>query len=178
MTTAIIVILVVIAAVLAYAYTRPDTFRYERSETMNAPADAIFQLINDYRQWPAWSPYEKLDPAMTRTMSEPSAGRGAVYTWSGNNKAGSGRMEILESTPSKIVIKLDFERPFEAHNTAEFTILPRGAAHEVTWAMYGPSPFIARLMGLAFNMDKMVGGQFAEGLANLKARVERPSLGA
>jgi uncharacterized protein YndB with AHSA1/START domain len=165
----LIVFVVLILAVLAYAATKPDAFRIQRSKSIKAPREKIFALISDYHGWPAWSPYEKLDPAMKRTYSGATRGKGAVYEWEGNNKIGKGRMEITdEAPPSRVTIKLDFLVPFEAHNTAEFTLEPNGDSTNVTWAMYGHRPFMVKVMNLVFNMDKMVGGQFEEGLTNLK----------
>ncbi len=163
-----------IAAVLVYAATRPDTFRVERSAGIAAPPEKIFGLINDFRQWAAWSPWEGIDPALKRTYSGAASGKGAVYAWEGNSKVGAGRMEILESAPgSKIAIKLDFFKPFEGHNTAEFTLEHKGEATTVNWAMFGPSPYMSKLMGLMVNMDRMIGGQFEQGLANLKSIAEK-----
>jgi hypothetical protein len=131
-------------------------------------------LINDFHQWGTWSPYEHKDPAMKRTYSGAARGSGAVYAWEGDKNVGSGRMEILEaSAPSKIVIKLDFFSPFEAHNTAEFTMLPQDDATRVTWRMHGPAPFMARIMHVFINIDKMVGKDFEVGLANLKRLAEK-----
>ena len=170
----LLVIVVLIAAILAFAATRADTFRVQRSAVISAPSDKIFPLIDDFHNWATWSPYEKLDPAMKRTLSGEPSGKGAVYAWEGNSKAGEGRMEIIESTStSRVVIKLDFLKPFEAHNTAEFTLQPQGDTTRVTWAMYGPAPFIAKLMGLFFSMDKMIGKDFETGLNNLKTRTEK-----
>ena len=167
------VLVVVVAALLVYAATRPDSFRIERSAVIKAPPEKIFALINDLHQWTAWSPWEGIDPALKRSYSGAPSGKGAAYAWEGNNKVGSGRMEILESVPdSRIAIKLDFLKPFEAHNMAEFTLAPAGGGTTVTWAMSGPSPYVSKVMGLVFNMDKMVGGQFEQGLANLKAKTE------
>lgn len=170
----VLAILALIAIVLIYAATRPDTFRVERTARIAAPAAKIFPLIDDFHRWEAWSPYEKLDPGMKRTFGGAPAGKGATYAWEGNGKAGAGRMEITESTPSsKIAIKLDFIKPFEGHNVAEFTLQPQGDATQVTWAMHGPSPYIAKLMGLFFNMDQMIGKDFEAGLANLKTATEK-----
>lgn len=169
-----IVFVVLLVALLIYAMTRPNMFRVQRVTRINAPPEKIFALINDYHNWGSWSPYEKLDPAMKRTYSGATNGRGAVYEWEGNNKAGKGRMEITNSThPSKVVIALDFIKPFEAHNIVEFTLDTKDNATEVTWAMHGPSPYIARVMGIFFNMDNMVGKDFETGLANLKAVTEK-----
>jgi uncharacterized protein YndB with AHSA1/START domain len=166
-------IVAAIVIVLIYAATRPDTFRIARSTTIDAPPEKIFAFLGDFRKWPAWSPYEKMDPAMTRVMSGPATGVGAVYEWNGNKKVGQGRMEVIQVTPpSKITIKLDFFKPFEAHNTAEFAVRPQGSASVVTWAMHGPSPFMVKVMGLFCSMDKMVGKDFETGLANLKAAAE------
>jgi uncharacterized protein YndB with AHSA1/START domain len=169
--------LVAIAAVLAYAATRPDTFRIQRETRIKAPPDKIFALINDFRNWQSWSPWEKMDPALRRAYSGSDSGKGAVYEWEGNNKVGKGRMEIIEGPPpSRIAIKLDFLKPFEAHNTAEFTLRPEGDATEVTWAMHGPNLFIGKVMSLFFSMDRMVGKDFETGLANLKTIAERQAL--
>jgi uncharacterized protein YndB with AHSA1/START domain len=169
-----IVIVVAVAAVLVLAATKPDTFRVERAASMRAPPEKIFALVNDLRGWSAWSPYEKKDPAMKRSFSGSQYGKGAVYAWDGDKNVGQGRMEITDtSAPSRIVIKLDFFKPFEGHNVAEFTMIPQGDATNVTWAMYGPSPFIGKIMHVFFNMDRMIGNDFEEGLANLKSLAER-----
>jgi uncharacterized protein YndB with AHSA1/START domain len=169
-----IIIALLVAAVLIYAATRPDAFRIERTISIKAPPEKIFSLINSFHQWEAWSPWEKIDPALTRSYSGADAGKGAVYAWQGNKDVGQGRMEIIDSTPSsKVVIKIDFLQPFEAHNTIEFTIGPSGDTTKVTHAMYGPSPFVSKLMGLFFNMEKMVGPKFEEGLATLKSIAEK-----
>lgn len=168
------VVAVVLVIVLILAALKPDTFRVERTTIIKADPSNIFLRINDFHNWVAWSPYEKLDPTMKKTFSGAASGKGAVYEWNGNNKAGTGRMEILESSaPSKIVIKLDFLTPFEGHNTSEFTMLPKGDSTQVTWAMHGPSPFMMKIMGVFMNMDKMLGNDFEAGLANLKAVAER-----
>lgn len=169
-----IALVVLVAALLAYAATRPDSFRLERSATIQAPPGKVFALVNDFRQWTAWSPWENIDPALKRTYSGAASGAGTAYAWEGNNDVGAGRMEITDSVPpSRILIKLDFLKPFEAHNTAEFSFVQQGDATTVTWAMYGPSPFMAKLMGIFFSMDRMVGGQFEQGLAKLKALAEK-----
>jgi len=164
------------AALPVYAATRPDTFRVERAASINAPREAIFALINDLHHWSQWSPYDQKDPAMRRTHSGAASGKGAVYAWDGNNEVGKGSMAITDaSPPSKVMIKLDFVKPFEAHNIVEFTLEPKGGATQVTWAMYGPSPYLSKLMGIFFNMDKMVGKDFEAGLAKLKAVAETPA---
>jgi uncharacterized protein YndB with AHSA1/START domain len=156
------------------AATKSNTFSVQRAAIVKAPPEKIFPLINDFHQWGTWSPYEHKDPAMKRTYSGAARGSGAVYAWEGDKNVGSGRMEILEaSAPSKIVIKLDFFSPFEAHNTAEFTMLPQDDATRVTWRMHGPAPFMARIMHVFINIDKMVGKDFEVGLANLKRLAEK-----
>ena len=172
------IVAVVVAGVLIYAATKPDSFRVERSATIKAPPDKIFALIVNLHGWDAWSPYEKKDPDMKRTFTGPESGKGAIYEWDGNKDVGQGRMEIIEATPpSKVAIKLDFLKPFEGHNTAEFTMVPSGVPSgdntTVTWAMYGPSPYIAKVMGTVFNLDKMIGNDFEAGLAALKAVAEK-----
>jgi hypothetical protein len=169
-----IVVAVVIAAVLILAATRPDTFTVQRSAEIKAPAEKIFPLINDFHNWGQWSPYEKLDPAMQRNFSDPASGVGASYAWSGNAKAGAGNMKITASVPaSKIALDLNFSKPFVAHNFVEFTFEPRGDFTRVTWAMRGPVPYMAKIMHMFVNMDKMVGGDFETGLANLKSIAEK-----
>jgi uncharacterized protein YndB with AHSA1/START domain len=168
-----VILALAIASVLILAATKPDTFSVGREIDIKAPPEKIFVLISDFHQWAAWSPWEKLDPAMKRSFSGASTGKGAVYGWEGNKKVGAGRMEILEhATPTRVVIKLDFIKPFEAHNTAEFTLLPRGDTTHVTWLMSGPSPFVAKIMHVFMNMDRMVGRDFEAGLANLKRLTE------
>lgn len=125
-----------------------------------------------------WSPYEHIDPAMQRTFSGAPSGKGSIYEWHGNKNIGHGRMEILDTAPpSKVVIKLDFFSPFEAHNMAEFTMRPKGSATNVTtnvtWAMHGPVPFMAKIIHIFMNMDRMVGGQFQQGLVSMKAVAEK-----
>ena len=169
-----VVVAVIVAGILIYATTKPDSFTVKRSVSIKAPPDRLYALISDFHGWAAWSPYEKKDPDMKRTFSGAALGKGAIYQWDGNKNVGSGSMEIIEATPpSKIVIKLDFLKPFEGHNTAEFTMNPQGDSTTVTWAMYGPSSFIFKVMGLFMNMDKMIGDDFAVGLANLKAVAEK-----
>jgi hypothetical protein len=169
-----IVVLVLVAGVLAIAATKPDTFRVERSVSIQAPPEKIFPLIDDFHNWGAWSPWENRDPAMKRTHSGAARGKGAAYAWEGNNAVGSGRMTIAESSPpSKVTIDLDFLKPFEAHNVADFTLTPEGGATRVTWAMHGPSPFFSKVMQVFLSMDSMVGKDFEAGLANLKAAAEK-----
>ena len=169
-----VVLAIAIAIVLILAATKPDHFAVQRSTTIKAPPEKIFALINDFHLWGSWSPYEHKDPAMKRTFSGAARGNGAVYAWEGDKNVGSGRMEILEAAaPSRIVIKLDFYSPFEAHNTAEFTMLPQGDETRVTWRMHGPAPFMARIMHVFINIDKMVGKDFEFGLANLKRLAEK-----
>lgn len=169
-----IVVVVLLAALLAFAATKPDTFRVERSTSIKASPAKIFPLINDFHVWDAWSPWEKMDPAMKRTHSGASSGKGEVYEWEGNSKVGAGRMEITESSPpSKVIIKLDFIKPFEGHNIAEFVLEPKGDTTNVTWAMHGPAPYISKLMTVFVSMDSMVGKDFETGLANMKAVAEK-----
>ena len=173
MTTIILIILVLVVAVLAYAATRPNSFRVRRSARIDAPPEKIFPLIDDFHKWPLWSPWEKLDPNMRRTHSGAESGKGAVYAWDGNKKVGSGRMEIMDSfAPSKLLLKLDFLRPFKAQNMTEFTLEPEGKSTDVRWEMYGPSPFMHKLMGVFMNMDRMIGRDFEKGLVAMKAAAE------
>jgi len=165
-----IVVAVALAALLGYAATRPDTFRVARSAVIKAPPEKIFAQLEDFHRWGAWSPYEKLDPAMARAYSSPASGPGATYGWNSQGKAGVGDMKITEAAaPSRLALDLNFTKPFTSHNKVVFTLEPQGEATRVTWAMEGPAPYISKLMGVFFDMDKMVGGDFEAGLANLRA---------
>ena len=169
-----ILLAVGLAGILVFALTKPDTFRVERSLAVKAPASAIYPQVADFHRWTGWSPYESRDPAMKRAFGGAGAGKGATYAWDGNNNVGAGHMEILEASgPSKLRIKLDFERPFEGHNIAEFTFVPQGDATLVTWAMYGPAPFLSKVMQVFINMDRMIGKDFEAGLASLKTLTEK-----
>jgi hypothetical protein len=169
-----VVLAIAIAVVLILAATKPDTLLVQRATSIRAPAERIFPMINDFHQWRGWSPYEDRDPALKRTYEGPDSGKGAVYAWDGNKNVGSGRMEILEtSVPSKITIKLDFFKPFEGHNTAEFTMLPQGDVTNLTWTMHGPAVFMSKLMQVFINLDHMIGRDFEVGLANLKKLAEK-----
>lgn len=172
--TIAIVVVVALAALLAFAATRPDTLRVERRTSIKAPPEKIFPLIQDLHAWRAWSPYETKDPAMKRTYSGAASGPGATYAWEGNKEVGQGSMQITDTAaPSKLTLRLDFLEPFEAHNTVDFTLQPQGDATEVTWAMHGPCPFVSKLMGVFFDMDKMIGTDFEAGLAKLKTVAEK-----
>lgn len=164
---------VIIIALLGYAATKPDTFRIERSASIKAAPETIFAHLNDFRSWRSWSPWEKLDPALQRTYSGSAIGVGAVYEWKGNSDVGSGRMEIVESSPSAMLnIKLDFIEPFAAHNLTEFRLTPEGEATQITWALEGPNQFLGKVMSIFVNMDEIVGKDFETGLANLKTVAE------
>ena len=173
MLTTLVIVALLVVALFVFISVRPDSFRLERSTSITAAPEAVFVLINNFHEWSKWSPWDKIDPELKRTFSGPASGVGAVYEWAGNNKAGSGRMEITGSVPNaKITIKLDFLKPFEAHNTAEFTLVREGSATRVTWAMFGPNNFMAKLMQTFISMDKMVGGDFEKGLTSMKAAAE------
>jgi uncharacterized protein YndB with AHSA1/START domain len=163
-----------VAALLAYAAFRPDTFRLSRSATIAAPPDKVFALINDLRQFNTWNPFAKMDPQSVITYDAVTAGVGGAYSWQGE-KSGAGRMQIAESVPAqRVSATLDFSKPFEAHNMVDFTVKAQGdKASTVTWTMRGPMPYLNRLMTIFFDMDKTVGKDFEAGLANLKALAER-----
>lgn len=165
--------ILVAALFFGYVSTRPDTFRVQRSAVIEASPEQIFPFIEDFRKFTTWSPYEKLDPGMARTFSGARRGKGAVYEWQGKRKAGRGRMEIAHtSPPSMAVVRLDFIKPFETQNIVEFTLQREGSGTRVTWAMRGANPYIAKLIQLIFDMDRMVGSDFEAGLATLKTVVE------
>lgn len=165
---------VALLGLLGYASLQPDTFMVERAVNIQAPPDRIYPYLADFRQWGAWSPWEKLDPAMQRSFSGAASGQGAVYAWQGNRDVGSGRMEIRSARPvSSVDLQLDFFAPFEARNTATFTLLPQNGATTVTWTMQGPMPFVSKLIGVFVSMDRMVGRDFEAGLAKLKTVAEQ-----
>lgn len=171
-----IVIVVAIVALLIFAAIQPDSFRVQRSVTIKASPEKVFAQINDFHRWEAWSPWEKIDPAVKRRYSGTESGKGAAYAWEGNNDIGQGRMEIVESTPpSKILLKIEFIKPIAANNMVEFSLTSQENTTTVTQAMYGPCPFISKLMGLFFSMEKIVGTKYEEGLASLKAIAEKAS---
>jgi len=164
---AVLAIAGVLAAVVA---SRPSEFTLSRKATINASPSSVFEHVNDFHKWGGWSPWEKLDPNLKRTYEGPDSGVGARYSWAGNNQVGEGRMTIVESVPAeKIVIDLEFLKPFAARNTTEFLFTPDGSGTTVTWTMTGKNNFMAKAMGLLMDMDKMIGGQFEQGLSQMKA---------
>ncbi len=170
----VVALVVLVGGILAYAASKPDTLRVQRSATIKAPPEKLFPLISNFHGWETWSPYEKKDPVMKRTFSGAESGVGAIYEWNGNKDVGSGRMEITEATaPNKIAIDLHFLTPFEAHNVAEFAIQPKGDSTEVTWTMHGPALFMTKVMGVFIDMDNMIGKDFEVGLSNLKKLTEQ-----
>jgi hypothetical protein len=170
----ILIALVVMVAVLAVVVaTRPSEFRVQRTTTISAPAPVVFAQVNDFHKWEAWSPYVKRDPAMKKTFEGAPSGVGAIYTWSGNNEVGEGRTTIIESRPSELIrVQLEFVRPFAATSIAEFTFKPEGERTAVTWSLNGHNNFIAKAMGLVVNTDRMIGGDFETGLAQMKSAAE------
>lgn len=166
----LVVIVIVFVVVVAL---QPSDFRVTRSATISALPPAVFAQVNDFHKWEAWSPWAKLDPAAKNSFEGPAEGTGAIFRWAGNNEVGAGSMTITESRLSDLIrIKLDFTKPFEATNTTEFTFKPEGNQTTVTWSMFGTNNFIAKAFCLFNSMDKMVGGQFENGLAQMKSVVE------
>lgn len=168
----VLILILVIAAFVAFVAMQPSQFRISRSAVIPAPPAAVFAKVNDFHEWEAWSPWAKLDPNSKASFSGPAAGEGAVFKWSGNNDVGEGVMTITESRPGeRILINLEFIKPFAATNLTEFTFQPDGAGTRVTWTMSGENGFLGKAMSLLINCDKMVGGQFEKGLASLTAAV-------
>jgi len=167
-------VLVVVAAILIWAASKPNTFRIERSVVIQAAPEKIFPLINDFRNWSEWAPQDREDRSIMRTFSGPPSGVGAVSDWTSSGKAGSGRMSITESVPpTKIEIAVDFVKPFAAHNVNTFTLEPEGDATKVTWRMQGANLYFMKVMSTFSSMDRMMGGHFERGLRDLKAAAER-----
>jgi hypothetical protein len=164
---------VIVVVLLIVVALQPSDCRVARSAMVAAPADVVFAQVNDFHNWEAWNPWGKLDPAMRQSHEGPPAGVGAVYSWAGNNQVGEGRMTLTESQPSDLIrIRLEFMKPFAATCAAEFTFKPQGDQTVVTWSMAGKNNFMAKAMHLFMNMDKMIGGQFEKGLAQMKSIAE------
>jgi uncharacterized protein YndB with AHSA1/START domain len=167
---AIVVVLLVVIAM------QSNELRVARSATIAAPPDTVFAQVNDFRNWEAWNPWGKIDPEIKHTYDGAPSGAGAGYAWVGNNEVGSGRMTIVDSDPHELIrIRLDFEKPMKATSTAEFTFVPEGSGTRVTWSMFGEKNFMSKAIGLVMNMDKMIGGNFEKGLADMKAVAEAAS---
>ena len=165
---------VVIAILCVMVALQPAEFKLSRSTTIAAPPAEPFAQVNDFHHWGSWSPWAKLDPSMKTTFDGPPAGEGAVYSWSGNNKVGEGRMTLITSKPAELIrITLEFFRPWKATNLTEFTFQPEGQGTRVTWTMTGTNNFMAKAFHLIMNMEKLVGPDFEKGLAQLKAVVEQ-----
>lgn len=169
----VIAVIVLLAIVLIYAANRPDTIHVVRSIDIKATPEKIFPLINDFHQWSDWTPYNK-DPAMKKTYSGSASGKGAMYAWEGNKEVGQGEIAITGSTPSsEVALDLHMIKPFEARNAVVFSLSKAGDSTRVKWSLVGTQNFMSKFMGLIFNMDKMIGGDFEVGLARLKAVAER-----
>ena len=169
-----VVVTIALAALLGLAAMQPDVFRVQRSTTIHAPAAKVFPLIDDFRRWTAWSPFEAMDPTIRRTYGATTAGRAATYAWEGDGKAGAGRMTIVDSTPpSRVGIALEFEEPLANRAAATFTLLPQGDSTIVTWTMESRMPFVGKVMHVFFDAEGLVGDDFARGLAALKAVAEQ-----
>ena len=167
------IVLGVILVFLVVVAVQPSEFKISRAATIAAPPEAVFAQVNDLHRWEAWSPWAKLDPNAKNAYDGPPSGVGAAFTWSGNSELGEGRLTITESRPHELVrFKLDFVRPFACTNSVEFTFEPEGDRTAVTWNMAGTNNFIAKAVGLFMDCDKMVGGQFEQGFADLKSVVE------
>src|SRR5438874_2964714 len=173
LTNSLIVVGVVVMALGAVVAMQPSEFRVVRTATIAAPAPAVFNHVNDFHNWAAWNPWAARDPGMKQTYAGAPAGTGAVYTWAGNRQVGEGRMTLTESRPSELIrIRLEFLKPLAGVSTAEFTFRPQGKQTVVTWSMAGRNNFMAKAIHLVMNMDRMIGGNFEQGLARMKAVVE------
>lgn len=170
----LVILLLLVLVLVIFAATKPNEFRIRRSISIHAPAERIYALIDDFCQWPKWSPWEALDPNLKRTMSGAESGVGAVYEWEGNKKAGAGRMEIVQAVPpSRVDIKINFLKPFRAENKVVFTLIPAGDGTNVIWEMSGVNNLGFKIMGILMNMDKLVGRDFEKGLSSMKVEAEK-----
>jgi uncharacterized protein YndB with AHSA1/START domain len=165
-----VVLILILAALAGFIATRPGEFRISRSRTLAAPPDVVYAYVNDFHNWPEWSPWDKLDPAMKKEIAGAPSGPGATYYWVGNDSVGEGRLTITDSrAPQSVTMRLEFIKPWTATNTALFDFAPNGSGTNVTWTMTGHNDFMAKAFGLFMDMDKMVGPDFEKGLANLDA---------
>jgi uncharacterized protein YndB with AHSA1/START domain len=167
----LIALVVVVAGFLAFAATRPDSYRVERSTKIDAPASVVFSQLEDFKAWQAWSPWEKRDPAMKKTYEGPPTGVGSSYSWVGNKEVGKGKMTIVASEPpSQIKYRLEFIEPFTAVANTAFTLAPEGGkTAAVTWVMDGTNNLVGKIFSVFMNMDTSIGADFEKGLAGLKA---------
>ena len=173
LTTILVALVAIVVVLVVVVAMQPSEFRVERTATVSAPPQAVFAQVNDFHNWEAWNPWGKLDPAMKQAYEGAPEGVGAIYTWVGNNQVGEGRMTLVESHPNdRIRIELEFLKPFAGTSTAQFTFAPEGDQTSVTWSMDGKNNFMSKALGLFMNMDKMIGGQFETGLADLKSVTE------
>jgi hypothetical protein len=171
---AIVVLVLVVAICCVVVAMQPAHYHVERSATLNVPALAAFNLVNDFHKRDAWSPWAKLDPNMKTSYEGAPAGNGAVYSWTGNSDVGEGRMTITDSKPGEMIkIKLEFIKPFAATNATVFAFRPQGNQTAVTWTMDGDNNFMGKAFGLFMNMDKMVGKDFEKGLAQMKSIADK-----
>ena len=169
----LLALVVIVAALVVVVAMQPAEFHVTRTATMAAPAPVVFAQVNDFRKWEAWNPWARIDPAMKQTYTGAPASVGAIYTWAGNHEVGEGRMTIIESRPSELIrVRLDFVQPFAGTSVAEFTFKPEGDRTVVTWSMRGTNTFVAKAVHLVMNMDRMIGGQFDQGLAHMKSVAE------
>src|SRR5437870_12455425 len=168
----LVALAVIVLGFVGVVAMRPSEYRVARTATIAAPGPAVFAQVNDFHKWEAWNPWAKLDPAMKQAYEGAPAGIGAIYTWSGNNEVGEGRMTLTESRPSDLIrIRLEFLKPLAAISTAEFTFKLEGKQTVVTWSMVGRNNFMAKAVHLVMNIDRMIGGNFEQGLARMKAVV-------
>ena len=169
----LLVLALIVIALLVIIMSKPDTYSVSRSAVLNAPAQTVFDQVNDFHKWEAWSPWAKLDPKAKNTFEGPTSGVGASFAWAGDHNVGEGKQTIVESkSPELIRIKLEFYKPFPGVSTSEFKFAPENNGTRVTWTMSGENNFMSKAMSLVMNCDTMIGGYFEQGLNNLKGVVE------
>jgi len=174
-TTIVLIVAAVVAAILVYAATKPNTFSISRSASIQAPPSRIFPFVNDLADHAKWSPFAR-DPKVNNRVSSPSSGTGARVDFDGSC---AGTLSVTDSRPaSKIAMRLQMTKPMKCDNQIEFSFAPQGGSTNVTWAMSGAQPYLGKLMSVFMNCDKMVGKQFEQGLADLKKLAEQPALQA
>ena len=173
MTIAIAIVVLIVAIIFAVAAMKPDALFIQREARIKAPPDKVFALVSDFHRWGSWAPQDKMDPTMKRSYSGATDGVGAVSEWDSRGQAGRGRMQITEaSAPTRLTVRVDFTKPFEAHNVNEFKFEPEDGGTKVTWTMHGTNVYMLKVMSVFFNMDRMLGKHFETGLRDLKTAAE------
>ena len=155
----------IIALILVVAAFKSPDFRVERSLSIAVPPEALFGWFNSPKKFDEFNPWLKLDPSAKTEYTGPDSGVGAVASWVGD-KTGKGKATIIESKPNELVrLRMDWIEPMEGVSTVDYIFKPEAGKTTVTWAMYGKSNFVGRLMSIFMSCESMCGPEFEKGLA-------------